>query len=125
MKGGIPITAYFEIGASGGLHGGASYSAATRRYTVGATSEWRFGRTFSVEVDAMYHRLGYVGLIDSFNSSNGDFQHSAIDMKGSCWDFPLLATVRFRHAAGLYIAGGETLRYVGPVHGAGTITTAP
>jgi len=40
VKAGIPLTEYFETGSSGSLHGGATYSAATRRYTFGISGEW-------------------------------------------------------------------------------------
>ena len=86
-KAGIPITPYFETGTSGSLHGGATYSAATRRYTIGASGEWRFTNSFGFEVDAMYHRMGYVGIVNSFDSANGSFRDSAIDVKGNSWDF--------------------------------------
>jgi hypothetical protein len=46
-KVGIPITDYFETGASGSVHGGAHYSSATRRYTLGASVEWWVNRSFS------------------------------------------------------------------------------
>ena len=63
VKAGIPMTQYFETGAAGGLHGGATYSAATRRYTIGISGEWQFTHSFGFEADAMYHRMGYVARI--------------------------------------------------------------
>jgi hypothetical protein len=39
LKLGVPLTQYFETGATGSLHGSADYSAATRRYTLGISGE--------------------------------------------------------------------------------------
>src|SRR5258708_34899668 len=89
-KAGIPITQYFETGATASLHGNATYSAATRRYTIGVSGEWRLTNAFGFEVDAMYHRMGYVGIVHFFDSANGSFQDSAIDGIGHSWDFPVL-----------------------------------
>jgi hypothetical protein len=122
VKAGIPVTQYFETGATGGLHGGAAYSAATRRYTIGASGEWRFNNSFGFEVDAMYHRMGYVGTVYFFDSANGNFGNSAIDVKGNSWDFPALAKYRFGHGICPYVAAGAVVRYVGPVRGRGEQT---
>ena len=122
VKTGIPVTQYFETGATGGLHGGATYSAATRRYTVGASGEWQFTNSFGFEVDAMYHRMGYVGIVHFVDSANGNFRDSAIDVKGNSWDFPALAKYRFGHVMRPYVAIGALLRHVGPVRGRGEQT---
>jgi hypothetical protein len=123
LKGGIPITQYFDTGASGSLHGDADYSAATRRYTVGISGEWRLTPSFGFEIDAMYHRMGYVGIVHFFDSANGNFHDSAIDVKGNSWDFPLFAKYRFRRELRPYIAAGAVVRYIGPVRGKGEETT--
>ncbi len=116
LKAGVPITEYFEMGnATPG-----QYSAATRRYTVGASGEWRPKPAFGLELDALYHRMGYVGIVDTFNRASGDYSHSAIDVKGNSWDFPLMAKYRFGRP---FVAGGGVLRYVGPVRGRGELTT--
>jgi hypothetical protein len=122
VKAGIPLTQYFETGSSGGLHGGAEYSAATRRYTIGVAAEWRFKSSFGLEADAMYHRMGYVALVHFMDSASGNFSDSAIDVKGNSWDFPLLAKYRFGRVIRPYAAVGAVLRYVGPVHGRGQQT---
>lgn len=120
VKLGVPITQYFETGRSGGLHGGADYSAATRRYTAGATAEWRIGNSWGLELDALFHRMGYVAIVDFFDSATGNYSHSAIDVKGDSWDFPLMAKFRFGRP---YVAAGGVFRYVGPVRGLGELTT--
>ena len=122
LKAGIPMTQYFDTGATGSLHGSAAYSAATRRYTVGASAEWRFRNSFGFELDAMYHRMGYVAIVHFFDSANGNFQDSAIDVKGNSWDFPVLAKYRFGHVTRPYVAAGGIVRYVGPVRGRGEQT---
>lgn len=123
LKGGVPLTPYFETGTSGSLHGSAEYSAATRRYTVGASAEWEWTRAFGFEADALYHRMGYVGIVHFFDSANGNFRDSAIDVKGNSWDFPLMAKYRFGRVVRPFAAGGGVLRYVGPVRGRGEQTT--
>jgi hypothetical protein len=121
VKAGVPITQYFETGETGGPQGGASYSAATRRYTVGVSGEWRLAR-FGFEIDALYHRMGYVGIVNSVDSASGNFSRSAIDVKGNSWDFPVLAKYRFGRAMRPYVAAGGVVRYVGPVRGRGEET---
>jgi hypothetical protein len=116
IKAGVPLTEYFETGSAGGLHGSADYSAATRRYTVGATGEWRLG-SFGLELDALYHRMGYVAIVHSIDSATGSYRDSAIDVKGNSWDFPIMAKYRFGRAIRPYVAAGAVMRYVGPVRG--------
>ena len=122
VKGGIPLTQYFETGAEGSLHGGATYSSATRRYTIGPSVEWRLTRSFGFEMDALYHRMGYAGLINSYDSSSGNFRNSAIHVKGGSWDVPALAKYRFGHVICPYVAAGGVVRYVGPVRARGEET---
>jgi hypothetical protein len=121
IKAGVPLTDYFQTGSSGGLHGSADYSAATRRYTVGATGEWRPG-SFGLELDALYHRMGFVAIVHSIDSATGNYRDSAIDIKGNSWDFPFMAKYRFGSAIRPYIAAGAVMRYVGPVRGKGSQT---
>jgi hypothetical protein len=116
------MTEYFETGRTGSLHGTAEYSAATRRYTFGVSGEWHVTKAFGFEVDALYHRMGYVGIVNFFDSASGNFSRSGIDVKGSSWDFPVMAKYRFRLRPRPYIVGGGVLRYLGPVRGRGTQT---
>ncbi len=120
---GIPITEYFEAGPySLGLHGGGEYSAATRRYTAGAFAELRLTSAFGFQTGVLYHRMGYVAIVNFVDSATGNFEKSAIDVKGNSWDFPLVAKYRFGRTIRPYVAGGGTLRYVGPVRGQGQDT---
>ena len=122
LKAGVPFTPYFETGAAGGRNGGAVYSAATRRYTFGASGELRLSGAFGFEADALYHRMGYVGIVNFTSSASGAVDDTAIDVKGNSWDFPLMAKYRFGRVVRPYIVGGGVLRYVGPVRGKGTHT---
>jgi len=122
VKAGIPLTEYFDTGSSGSLHGSSDYSAATRRYTVGGSIEKRLPAGFGLELDVLFHRMGYVGVVNYFDSANGNFQNSAIDVKGDSWDFPLMLKYRFGRGIHPYVVGGGVLRYVGPVRGRGTLT---
>jgi hypothetical protein len=120
---GVPFTDYFETGRTAGLHGEAEDSAATRRYTLGATIEWRPTRAFGFELDALYHRMGYVETVRFFDSANGSFINSAIDVKGNSWDFPILAKYRLHSLLRPYLTGGGVLRHIGPVRGRGSVTS--
>ena len=120
---GVPITEYFDTGSYPlGLHGGGEYSAATRRYTVGAFAQLRLSDAFSVQAGTLYHRMGYVAILNFFDSASGNFEKSAIDVKGNSWDFPLMIKYRFGHVIRPYVTGGGVLRYVGPVRGRGEET---
>ncbi len=121
-RAGAPLTDYFETGRTGSLHGGAEYSSATRRYTVGPSFEWWATRSLGFEVDALYHRMGYVGTVQTF--WNGAFTKSSIDVKGGSWDFPLLVKHSFRGKVRPYAAGGVVLRYMWPVRGRGELTAS-
>jgi hypothetical protein len=114
IKVGVPLTDYFETGETGSLHGGAMYSSATRRYTVGASFEWRLTNSFGFEVDGMFHRLGYSAFLQSVSADT--FTRSWIYVTGDSWDFPVMAKYRFGRRIRPYIAGGGVLRYIGPVH---------
>src|ERR1700736_4898550 len=119
---GVPVTQYFETGRSGGLHGGAEYSAATRRYTLGAAAEWTLTHALGFELDVLYHRMGYVGIANFYDSANGNFRNTQIDVKGNSWDIPLMAKYSFGRLGRPYVAGGAVLRVIGPVRGRGQET---
>ncbi|MBI3694810.1 MAG: outer membrane beta-barrel protein [Acidobacteria bacterium] len=97
VKAGVPATVYFETARTGSGNSASDYSAATRRYSVGASAEWRLTPRFGFELDVLYRRMGYVGIVSSFG--NGILTTSAFDAKGNSWDFPLMAKYRFGRAA--------------------------
>jgi hypothetical protein len=120
VKAGVPLTSFFDVGSpQGSTHGGSSYSAATRRYTIGASGEWRVTRSLGIEINAMYHRLGY----DADISSVANFvTMSSFRVSGGSWDFPILAKYRVKTFSSLYISAGGTVRHIGPVHETGQQT---
>jgi outer membrane protein with beta-barrel domain len=120
LKAGVPLTTYFKTGATGSLHGSSEYSAATRRYTAGASAEWRLTRSFGFEFDILYKRMGYVGIVRTFGS--GILTTSAFDAKGNSWDFPVLAKHRFGRSVRPYLVAGGVVRYLGPVRARGEST---
>jgi hypothetical protein len=116
---GVPLTEYFETGSAGSRQGAADYSAATRRYTCGASVEWLWTKSLGFELDVLYHRMGYVAIVNRVSPASGDFVNSAIDVKGNSWDFPLLVKYRFGRSVKPFLAGGGVLRHAGPVRGRG------
>jgi hypothetical protein len=120
VKGGIPLTQYFETGSGGfPLRNFDAYSAATRRYAVGLTAEAWFGERFAIAGDVLYKRMGYVAEHRSFGGGRSD--RSIYDAKGHSWDIPVLAKIRAAH--GLFAAAGMTLRYLGPLRARGERVT--
>jgi hypothetical protein len=117
-KVGIPITEYFQTGSASSRTSSVEYTAATRRYTFGAAVEWRVGSAAGFEVDAMYHRMGYV-VISQATESSGFAYRSAIDVKGNSWDFPVMVKYRFGKMRRPFAGGGGVIRFVGPVRGRG------
>jgi hypothetical protein len=117
------VTPYFDTGECSNRTGLCEYSAATRRYTLGPSVEWRPSRTIGFEVGALYHRMGYVGIVNRFDSAHGSFGNSSIDVKGNSRDFPVVMKYRFGRTVRPYALGGGVLRYVGPVRGRGELTT--
>jgi opacity protein-like surface antigen len=104
VKGGVPITD--AVDAVRGTN--ASYFTDTKRYLVGPTFEVHLPARFSVEVDALYKRIGY-----QYQASD-PFVHSKT--VANTWEFPLLgkfeilpgpvrpfvdAGVSFRHLTGI------------------------
>ncbi len=121
LEAGVPLTEYFDTGRSGDLHGSREYSAATRRYTIGPAVEFQLTPHFGFETGALFRRMGYVGILMSFN--NGVLTTTAFDTKGDSWDIPVMAKYRFGRGVRPFVAGGGIVRYVGPIHGTGEITT--
>ena len=57
----------------------SEYSAATRRYSAGASAEWRLIRGFGFELDVLYRRMGCVGIVSTFG--NGILMTSAFERR--------------------------------------------
>ena len=118
IKGGVPLTEYFDTGRFFSRTGSAEYSAATRRYTVGVGAEWRPTDRLGAELSVLYKRMGYVGII---TTSSGSLTATAsYDVKGHSWDVPLVVKYRLStRPPVVYAGGGGVLRYIGPVRAVG------
>ncbi|HET8549362.1 MAG TPA: hypothetical protein VFL57_15220 [Bryobacteraceae bacterium] len=110
IKGGVPLTSYFETGSIGGLRGHRDYSAATRRYTAGFTADYTFSDRLALRVDALYRRMGYV----SSSSAAPGFVWHVYDVRGNSFDFPATVLVRVRRHLAVFAGGGAVVRYVRP-----------
>jgi len=107
LKGGVPITDFFDA-ARGNQ---AAYASNTHRYLVGPTVQLNFPFRFSVEVDALYRRLGY-----DYNQFGGPGSPTITTTTANSWEFPVLGKwaifpgpvrpfvdfgANFRHIAGV------------------------
>lgn len=113
IKAGVPLTAYFDTARVASPQGSTEYSAATRRYTVGVSLEWQVSGSVGFELSVMYKRMGYVGIFESPS------ERVAYDSKGNSWEFPLLVKYRFGGRVRPYVAGGATVRTIGPIRALG------
>ena len=114
VKVGVPMTEYFDTISS-------RYSSATRRYTVGPSVEVHVWKDVGLEFDALYKRIGYVGIASRF-TRQPPFITDSFDVKGNSWDFPLMMKYRFGRVVRPYVAGGGAVRYIGPVRARGVRT---
>jgi len=119
LKGGVPITDYFQTGVDSAFgHGWYQYSSAPRRYTVGLSGEWRMANAFGIEIGVLYKRIGY--------NLDGTYAYEAINstthysVKGHSWDFPILIKYQPPKSKGLFASGGYSVRHVGPIRARGT-----
>jgi hypothetical protein len=78
VKGGIPITDAVDT-ARGTT---SAYFTDTKRYLVGPTIEFHLPARFSIEIDALYKRIGY-----QFDAT-GPFVYSKT--VANSWEFPIL-----------------------------------
>ena len=78
VRGGVPITDGFDV-ARGST---ASYFTKTKRYVVGPTVEFHLPARFSLEVDALYRRLGF------HYEASGPVTYSKT--VANSWEFPVL-----------------------------------
>ncbi len=81
VKGGVPITDFFDT-----AHGNqAAYASNTHRYLVGPTVQFNLPLRFSIEVDALYKRLGY-----DYNQFAGPGSPTFTSTTANSWEFPVL-----------------------------------
>ena len=95
LKGGVPLTDFTNAVSNGRF----DYTSNTQRYIVGPMVELRLPAGFGVEVDALYRRFSYNGVITGTGITSAT--------TGNAWEFPILAKYRFpTPVARPYIAGG-------------------
>ena len=80
VKGGVPLTDAFSAARGND----SAYVSNTKRYTVGPTVEFHLPARFSLEVDALYTRLGY----DQVQTTSGG---AYTVTRANSWQFPVLA----------------------------------
>ena len=103
VKAGVPITDAFET-----FRGNSSaYATNTKRYLAGPAIQFNLPAGFSIEVDALYKRLGY-----QYDQSlaNGTIYARTV---ANSWEFPGL--VKFAFLPGPvspFVAAGGSLRHV-------------
>lgn len=120
IKGGVPITDFFDT-----IRGNdTGYATNTKRYLVGPTVEFHLPARLSIEVDALYKRIGY-----QYDQSilNDSLSRRTV---ANSWEIPVLlkwevipgpvrpfvgAGISFRHISGI-----KQIRNV-----AGTVTELP
>jgi opacity protein-like surface antigen len=103
VKGGVPITDAFETFRGNS----ASYATNTKRYLVGPTVQFNLPARFSIEVDALYKRLGY-----QYDQSLSNSTVSARTVANS-WEFPVL--VKFAILPGPvrpFVDAGGSFRHI-------------
>lgn len=103
VKGGVPFTSNFETGSAPGV----TFTADTKRYTVGPVVEFRGPFGLGIEADALYRRLDF--------ESQGNEVDIFVRQKttANAWDIPLL--LKWRLTPGPikpYFSVGPTFRYL-------------
>jgi hypothetical protein len=121
VKAGVPVTDYFDTGSTGIAFGTARYSTAQRRYTFGLSGELRTEKGLGLEIDALYHRMGYNAAFASFNPATGISTNTNIIVKGNSWDFPVMLKYRVGHRIQPYVAAGGVLRWIASARETGEV----
>ena len=93
-KGGVRATADFT-----GAPGLASLTSESRPYLIGPTIEIGLPLRLSVEFDALYRRVGFIGV------QGGTLVGSTTRDRSNSWEFPLLVKRRFRAGPAHAFAG--------------------
>ncbi len=82
VKGGVPLTDAFET-----AKGNSSfYASNTKRYMVGPTIEFHLPARFSIEIDALYTRLGFDRGVTDASGNVIDYSTT----RANSWVFPVL-----------------------------------
>jgi hypothetical protein len=120
VKGGVPISSYFESSSTGGPFLDQNIAPAIRRYTAGVSIEWRSQSGLGGEFDAMYRRAHYAKTRGGFGPFSGELIREASDTAVNSWDFPMLLKYRVTGRVGPFATGGFALRHIGPARQLGT-----
>ena len=107
VKFGVPVTDALET-----FRGNqAAYVTNTHRYLVGPTVQLNFPFRFSVEVDALYRRLGY-----EYNQFAGPGSPTSTRTVANSWEFPVLGKYAiWGGAARPFIDAGANFRHISGV----------
>ncbi|MEO5926413.1 MAG: outer membrane beta-barrel protein [Bryobacteraceae bacterium] len=103
VKGGVPITDAFETTKGNS----AAYATNTKRYIVGPTVQFNLPARFSIEIDALYKRLGY-----QYDQSLTNQTVYAKTVANS-WEFPAL--IKFAILPGPvtpFVSVGGSVRHI-------------
>jgi hypothetical protein len=116
VKVGVPLTNYFEVpslppGTSNG------FSSATRRYILGGSLDLSLFRNYSLEIDALYKRIGFAARVDTFNRFTPWITSvDSINAVGDSWEFPVFVKRSFGNDKNYFLSAGGMLRYAGSFH---------
>jgi len=101
VKAGVPLTDAFSSMQS-------SFTYGTRRYVVGGTAELHLPFRFSVELDALYRRIGF-----DYRFQSLDIGHFLSRTTANQWDFPLLVKYEvLRGPIRPFVDAGPVLRHL-------------
>ncbi|MCC6393627.1 MAG: PorT family protein [Bryobacterales bacterium] len=106
VKGGVPITDALETFRGNS----AGYVTHTKRYTVGPTFELHLPARFSIEMDALYQRLG-------FDCSSAAPPVLSSTTRANSWEFPILG--KFELLPGPirpFLDAGVSIRNISGIH---------
>jgi hypothetical protein len=107
VKGGVPLTGFFNKGVSIGF-GDAAFSSYTNPYIIGPTVEWRLPANLGIELNALYRHFNY-----NLSYTVGKdyccliYLVSSSPTTGGSWEFPLL--LKYRLGRGIikpYVSAG-------------------
>ena len=103
VKGGVPLTDFFEIGAPGAAY--PLTTSTTNRYIAGAGFEARLPHGLTLEFDVLYRHLNFR---DYYILSPLEFGKEHVT--AGDWEFPLLLKYHFtRGVARPYVSAGPAL----------------